>query len=263
MPRQLIANCQALDRDFYVVAVTGATDPETVAGSPHDWFDIAAVGAVTERLHHEGCQELCLIGAIQRPDWRHLKPDWAGVKLLPKLLAAAAAGDDAILKVVLGYFEDAGFRVVGAEAVVAELVAPEGPLGRHQADPEDLADIGKGIEVIKALGRFDVGQAAVVRRGQVLAIEAAEGTDAMLARCREFRTERCAGVLVKWPKPSQDERVDLPTIGPTTIPAAAAAGLRGIAIAAGGALLVSREDLVRDADAAGLFVVGMALECGR
>ena len=112
--------------------------------------------------------------------------------------------------------------------------------------------------MVAALGRLDIGQAAVVRRGHVLAVEAAEGTDLMLERCRAFREAEPAGVLVKMPKPGQERRADLPTIGVPTVRNAAAAGLRGIAVEAGGALVVDREALVGAADAAGLFVYGLA-----
>jgi DUF1009 family protein len=119
--------------------------------------------------------------------------------------------------------------------------------------------------VVSALGRFDVGQAAVVVKGHVLAVEAAEGTDAMLARCAELREAGRtgqggrAGVLVKAPKPGQEERVDLPTIGPETVGKAAAAGLAGIAVAAGQVLMAERAATIAAANQHGLFLVGKAL----
>lgn len=260
LPRQLIANCEAAGREVFVIAVNGETEPETVLGVAHAWVDIAAIGHAARLLRQAGAEELCLIGPITRPALTQLRPDWEGLKLLPKLLAAASEGDAAVLKVVVDYFESVGFRIVAPEAVVADLAAPAGPLGHHRADAVDEIDIEAGIREIRSLEANAVTQAVVVRGGQVLAIEASDGTDAMLARCAADHGEARSGVLVKWPMPGQELRVDLPTIGPATVAGALGAGLKGIAVAAGGALVAERERTVRRADEAGLFIVGVEAE---
>jgi DUF1009 family protein len=140
-------------------------------------------------------------------------------------------------------------------------LAGEGVLGDKAPSSEDAADIETAFRVVSALGRLDVGQAAVVVRGHVLAVEAAEGTDSMLARCAELRelgkTRRGrAGVMVKAPKPGQEERVDLPTIGPDTVAKADNAGLAGIAVAAGQVLMAERAATIEAANRHGLFLVG-------
>ena len=140
-----------------------------------------------------------------------------------------------------------------------------GSFGALEPDAGDRADIERGLEVVGLLGRLDIGQAVVVRDGYVLAVEAAEGTDAMLKRCGQFRLEATAGragVLVKRPKPGQERRVDLPTIGLPTVRGAAAAGLKGIAVEAGGALVTDRAAVAEAADAAGIFVCGVAVGDG-
>jgi DUF1009 family protein len=135
-------------------------------------------------------------------------------------------------------------------------------LGNKRPSAEDRADIEIALKVVGALGRLDVGQSAVVVKGHVVAVEAAEGTDAMLARCAELCERRKsgrgrrAGVMVKAPKPGQEQRVDLPTIGPDTVRNAAAAGLAGIAVAAGQVLMAERGATVEAANALGLFLVG-------
>jgi hypothetical protein len=103
----------------------------------------------------------------------------------------------------------------------------------------------------------DVGQGCVVQQGVVLAVEAAEGTDAMLARCGTVALPGLGGVLVKLVKPGQERRADLPTVGPETVRGAVAAGLRGIAFEAGGTILAVREATVAAADAAGVFLLGL------
>ena len=118
--------------------------------------------------------------------------------------------------------------------------------------------------MLAALSVFDAGQGAIVAAGRVLAIEGAEGTDAMLARVADMRANNrlrlsgSAGVLVKAPKQGQDLRLDMPAIGPKTIEGAVKARLRGVAVAADHVLITERERCAREADAAGLFVAGFA-----
>jgi hypothetical protein len=260
LPGQLIAGCQAAGHEVFVVAIKGETEPETVAGVAHLWLDIGAVGRATAAFRKAGCETLCLIGGIERPALAELKPDWQGLKLLPRLAAAAAEGDDAMLRVVVEHFEAVGFRIVGAEALLADLGLPAGPLGCHRPDAAAETDIEAGIRAIRALGPGTVAQAVVVRDGRVLAIEGADGTDAMLARCERRADGKRAGVLVKWPKSEQERRVDLPTIGPETVAGALAAGLEGIAAAANGALVAERARSIDLADEGGLFIVGIDAE---
>jgi DUF1009 family protein len=168
-----------------------------------------------------------------------------------------------VLSSVVRFLEGKGYRVYGAGEVAPELLAAEGNLGAKAPSPDDRADIETGFRVVSALGRLDVGQAAVVVKGRVLAVEAAEGTDAMLVRCAELRKggrrRGLAGVLVKAPKPGQEERVDLPTIGPDTVEMAAQAGLAGIAVAAGRVLIADRDATIAAAGQHGLFLVGQKL----
>jgi DUF1009 family protein len=162
------------------------------------------------------------------------------------------------------FFEEKGYRVHGAGEVAPELLAGEGVLGEQRPSAEDEADMRIAFRVVEALGRLDVGQSAVVAKVHVLAVEAAEGTDAMLARCAELdaRSSRRgrAGVMVKAPKPGQEQRVDMPTIGPETVNKAAAAGLAGIAVAAGGVLLAERGATIAAANEHGLFLVGATVK---
>jgi UDP-2,3-diacylglucosamine hydrolase len=170
-------------------------------------------------------------------------------------------GDDHLLKGVAAVFEEHGFRLVGAHAVAPEILMPEGALGHERPNDRDRADIAKGLALLNAASPFDVGQAVVVADARVLAIEAAEGTDRMLARIAELRQSgRIAsgrGVLVKAAKRNQDRRLDLPSIGPQTVEGAAQAGLAGIAVVAGRTILAEPAQIGATADRAGLFVLGV------
>jgi len=204
------------------------------------------------------------VGAMTRPEFADLRLDWGAVKRAAGLAQLFRRGDNGLLVGLAAIIEREGIRVVGAHDVAPRLVAPLGPFGARAASPDDETDIARGARLIDALSSFDAGQCAVVAAGRVLAIEAAEGTDAMLARVAEMRANGRlrfagqAGVLVKAPKRGQDLRLDMPAIGPRTIEGAAKAQLRGAAVAAGRVLIVDRDRLAREADAAGLFVAGFA-----
>ncbi len=249
---------------FHVIRLKGFAD-DHVAGFPGDDCGIAEVGKIIKLLKDNQCDGVVLAGLVQRPDFAKLKPDWRGATLLPKVAAAARGGDGALLDVLVETLEAEGFIVVGADDVTSDLKAPAGSFSAHTPMDHDRADIKKAAAVISALGAFDIGQAAVVASGHVLAVEAAEGTDAMLARCATFTDdlrggEKANGVLVKRPKPAQELRVDLPTIGIETVRRAHAAKLSGIAVEAGRALVMDLDETVREADACGLFLYGFTAE---
>lgn len=261
LPAALAAHLAASGAPYYVARITPFADP-VLSAHPGGDFALGEMGARFAALKAAGCAQVVIIGIVKRPDFSDLNPDGVMLSLMPRFIAAGQAGDDGLLREVVAVFEEQGFAIVGAEAVLGELLAPAGPLGAHSPSQSAEADIAKAAALVADLGRWDIGQGAVVCEGLVLAVEAQEGTDAMLARVAQLpapvRGDAKArrGVLVKRPKPQQERRVDLPVIGVETIHRAAAAGLAGVAVEAGGALLSDRAGLIAAADAAGLFVHG-------
>lgn len=256
LPRRLTDLCRAEQREFFVLALEGHADPALLGDVPHCWVRMGEAGAIFQHLRDAGAEEVVMAGPVRRPSLREIRPDWRGTKFLAKI-GLAALGDDGLLRAVIREFEEEGFRIVGIDDLLGGVLAPSGPLGAERPDEVAEIDIARGLAVVRGLGALDVGQAVVVQGGIVLAVEAAEGTDGLLARSGALRLEGPGGVLVKAAKPQQDRRADLPTVGPGTIRAAAAAGLRGIAIEAGNVIVVDREQLVQEADRSGLFVVGV------
>jgi hypothetical protein len=262
LPLALANACVVAERPLFIVRLKGFADA-SLAQFPGAEIGIAELGHTFDALKREGCEAVCFAGQVKRPDLAALKPDLRGMRSLPGAIAAARKGDDALLRFLVAEFEREGFVVEGAEQVNAGLTLGAGPLGAWSPRPEDDADLKQAIEVVRTLGRLDIGQGAVVVDGLVLAVEAQEGTDAMLERCVALpATLRGApgarrGVLVKWPKPIQERRVDLPTIGVRTIEGAAAAGVAGVAGETGGVLVLDREAVIATADRLGLFVAGL------
>lgn len=262
LPLEILNACKAAERPAFVVRLKGFADPALAA------FDgveagIAEFGKTFKALKAARCKSVCFAGRVPRPDFAALRPDLRGMAALPGAVAAAARGDDALLRFIVQSFEREGFAVEGADQVVGGLTLSEGPLGARTPSPADGLDIDRAMTVARTLGGLDVGQGAVCVRGLVLAVEAQEGTDAMIRRCAGLPAalrgspQSPAGVLAKAPKPSQDRRIDLPTIGPATVLAAAQAGLAGIVGEAGGLLVVDRAEVIAQADALGLFIYGL------
>jgi len=247
-------------------AVRGWADPKVVERYHHHWIAIGQAGRFFRLVRAEHCRELLFIGSLLRPSLTQIRLDWQSIRLLPRMVGMLRGGDDRLLSGVARLAEEGGLRVIGIEEVAPDIIVPDGVLGRYQPSPRDHADIVRALAVIAALGPFDVGQAAVVADNHVLAVEAAEGTDNLLARIADLRrqgrvvTPPGVGVLVKAPKPGQDRRFDLPAIGPQTVEHVARAGLGGLAVAAGSTIVAEAADVVSAADRARIFLVGVREE---
>jgi DUF1009 family protein len=257
LPGQVAAAARAAGRGVFMIGLEGFADPAVLAPWPHEVVRILAAGRIIAALHEHGCRDLVLVGPVRRPSLLDLRPDAEGARILARIGRAAFAGDDGLLAAVVRVFAEEGFRVLGAHEILDEALGPMGLLSRVGPDAVSMADIRRGVVVARTLGAIDVGQGCVVQQGMVLAVEAAEGTDAMLARCSSLARPGRGGVLVKLVKPGQDRRADLPTVGPETMRGAADAGLRGVAFEAGGTILAERDAAVAAADAAGLFLLGL------
>jgi len=253
LPGRLIEACAKAGRPVFVLALTGAADPSVVERVPHAWIRLGQAGTGVGILRAHGVRELVMAGGVRRPSPLALRPDWRTLKFFAAL-GWRALGDDGLLRAVIHALEAEGFTVVGAESILARDLAPEGPVGKHVPDPAVAADIALGLASAREHGVRDKGQAVVVAAGRVIDREGPDGTDALLRRCKG---RAAGGVLVKTSKPGQERRADLPAIGPDTVTAAAAAGLKGIVVEAGATLLIDRAAIIQAADRAGLFVVGM------
>lgn len=263
LPGQIADALASEGREFEVVAIKGEANAATrhMAGVILGWGE---VGRLYNFLKNNGCDDVLLIGGVtRRPDFTSIFGDFGTFRRLPSIFRALTGGDDSLLTKVIRLFEKEGFRVVGIKDVVPQLLASSGVLGNVQPKSKDWHDLELALKATEKLGELDIGQAAVAVGGRVIALEGAEGTDAMLVRCADLknsgrvRNKGRSGVLVKTAKPGQDLRVDLPTIGPKTIELAVSAGLCGIAVEAYGALISNKEETLKKADSEGLFLIGI------
>jgi len=256
LPRRLVESCRAAGRDVFVLALEGSAEPDTVRDVPHAWCRIGAPATALALLRENNVNELVLAGGIRRPSLAALRPDWRAAQLFARI-GYRTLGDDGLLSAVVRELEQEGFRVIGPDQLLEAVLVPKGPLGKFAADAQASMDIEHGLHIARALGALDVGQAVIIQQGLVLGVEAIEGTDELLRRCAALHREGPGGVLVKVEKPAQERRADRPTIGLRTVLLAAETGLRGIAIEANATIVLDREEVIRAADRAGLFVVGV------
>ncbi|MEM6634965.1 MAG: UDP-2,3-diacylglucosamine diphosphatase LpxI [Pseudomonadota bacterium] len=244
----------AANPDALVVTIdgTGVVAPQ---GADHLAASFEKLGALFRGLKVAHVSRVVLAGGIRRPNLNPARFDAKMLSVVPRVLPALGKGDDALLSLVIDIFEREGFALVAVEEAAPNLLAAEGVIAGKPPDRAMREDAERGREILSALSAVDVGQGVVVAGGQCVGLETAQGTDAMIRFVGAsdpslFRGQR--PVLVKRPKLGQDRRADLPTIGPNTIKAAAAAGIGGIEIAAGGCLILHRERVKAAAEAASI-----------
>jgi DUF1009 family protein len=260
LPLQIADSVTRRGGRVHLVAIQNEAD-QRVAQYPHTWVNLGQASRMFAALQPPpgAAGVMVIAGAVSRPDLMTLRPDFGLVRVLAQVLGLiTAGGDDALLTRAIRIFEREGLTVVGVQDVAPEVMIGAGVLGRQALDATATADIARGHDVLTALGGLDVGQAIVVEDGRVLAIEGVEGTDRMLGRLADLKVAQGRAVLLKAPKPRQERRVDLPTIGLRTIERAAAAGIRGVAVVADAAIGLQRVEMIAAADARGMFVVGVA-----
>jgi Uncharacterized protein conserved in bacteria len=260
LPKAIAESARDAGREVFVIALGADT---WIGDFPHATASLGEVGKIMKSLRGADCADVVLAGKLARPKFSEIKLDAKAVLIAPRIIAAARKGDDALLRAVVDTFEREGFCAVGAHEAAPGLLAAAGVMGHVKPSADNEADIAAAFKIVRTLGELDVGQAAVVCEGLPLAVEAAEGTDAMIARVAtlpaHFRGDdkHRKGVLAKAPKPIQDRKTDLPVIGVATVRNAAAVGLAGIAVEAGGALILGQRAVIEEADKLGLFVVGV------
>jgi DUF1009 family protein len=261
LPRAVAEAAREAGRRIFVVPLVGSAAEDWVKNFPHEFLSPGEPGRIIKAMKAAGAGEVLLAGRVDRPKFSELKPK--GGMLLPKAVAAAKKGDDALLRFIVGICEDEGLKAVSVSEAAPSLVADEGVLGAIKPSNEHKADMEQAFRIVHALGTLDVGQAAVVCEGLALAVEAQEGTDAMLTRVGALRESlrgtpaKNRGVLVKALKPTQDAKTDMPVVGVQTVRNAGAAHLAGIALEAGAALILDKSAVAAEADRLGLFVIGV------
>ncbi|MGE3966712.1 MAG: LpxI family protein [Dongiaceae bacterium] len=261
LPNKLVSACRAQGIDTFVVGLEGQASPEWSRANAQRVLRLGQGGRLLRLMKEQGADAIVFVGKVHRPSLRAIRPDWTTAQILMRLAFQGRLGDDAITGAVVKRFERDGFRVMAVQELLGTVDAV-GPLGRRRPTPEEARDIELGVEAARTVGRLDIGHAVVVQGGAVLAVEAAEGTDALIRRASALQRGGPGAVLVKMAKPQQDARADPPTLGLATVECAAAAGFGGIAFETERSLVVDLPAMTKAADAANMFLVGLAPDGG-
>lgn len=269
LPTAIVRTLAARGENPFVVVVAGETEDEPAfTRLDHMVIAVEEFSLLLPRLKKEGVRRLVMAGNVtRRPNLRRIKWNLSTLSLLPRVAVGLLRGDDGLLRSVIGIAEANDISVVGPHEIVPDLLAPEGNLTRARPNARDRRDVDAASEAALAIGRLDIGQAAIAIGGRVVALEGVEGTDGLLERTAALRGHgrlagKKRGVLVKRCKPQQEMRADLPAIGPDTINLARAAGLAGVAVDAGRSFILDFDRTIAQADALGIFVVGLASATG-
>ncbi|MGL4488218.1 MAG: LpxI family protein [Rhizobiaceae bacterium] len=236
----------------------GQETPQWMHGLDHVQVSVTRLSLLIKTLHSAKVSMLTMAGGISvRPKITEFLLDWRMYGEFYRLIRALRRGDDGLLRAAVDFLERNGLVVVGAHQLAPALLAGEATLTKRHPTAEDKQDIALAISAAIEHGRRDLGQAVVARANTIIAREQRDGTAAMLLRLKSDGSQPGNGVLVKWSKPNQELRVDLPSIGPDTILQAKQAGLAGIVVEAGRSLILDQSEVVRLADANNVFLAGM------
>ncbi len=259
LPRHVVDGCLEQGIKCDVIGIKNQFDPELFSNI--DKVDIypiqlTAISKIITKIKALNIKHVVLAGKVNRVAMTKLLLDIKGLKLFSMLLKAGGnINDDSILRTIVLFLESEGFEVIAPEAIARSIVIQPGTLTQSTPDSHSLAEISKGAKILEAIAKFDIGQSLVIQNGLVLGVEAAEGTDALIDRCGLLKQEGEDGcILIKISKPDQERRVDLPCIGPETIERLKQYKFKGIAVQSGSTLILNKEETIKIADAAGLFI---------
>jgi len=259
LPRSLADHCRFTGREYFLVALKGHADQNTVLGAPHIWSRLGAARKIIQGLKEQNVKDVVMVGPVRRPSILTVFPDWRGIKFLARAGMRALGGDNSLLAAIAEEFEREGFNIVGVDDLIEGLLAPDGFFGRVRPSEQALDFVRSGIKEAQSLGQRDIGQAVVMLGKHIVGVEDRNGTDDLIRRCRNQISNNNKLILVKTKKPGQDRRVDLPTIGVQTVQLAAECGFSGIVVEAGQTLVVDMPTVTKIADRNGVFVVGVSL----
>ncbi|QED23544.1 hypothetical protein Deia_00754 [Candidatus Deianiraea vastatrix] len=228
MPFRL-ASSIAKEGDLRLILIENIFDDKRLLDFEHKIMPIGKVGKALGYLKEEKVEGLFIIGNMNMPDFKAIKPDMQGAFLIGKILASRSKGDDSVLRAVGNFFETNGIKVLSPLDFLpkTEIVSKKSPSN------EQNEDILFGVKVLDEMSHLDIGQSVAICCNRVIGIEAIEGTDEMIKRCKIYNDNgRFSGmpILVKMSKKTQDIRLDTPTIGLKTIENLHESGFIGIAI---------------------------------
>lgn len=260
LPVEVAYHLRHTGRPYIVVRIEGLSDP-ALDNHPGHTLGLGDFNRLFDILSTEQCRAVTMCGYVQRPDFDDMKKEH-GAQHLGSIQSAGRGGDDSLLRQVARVIAAQGFHIEGAHEANPDLLIGGGLQAGPDPSPDAMEDAQEAMRIATAIGALDIGQAVVVAGRITLAVEAQEGTQAMLHRVAALSPalrgspDSRKGVLAKLAKPIQDLRLDMPTIGLSTIDDVAAAGLAGIVARAAHLLVVDKAATYARAAELGVFIYG-------
>lgn len=259
LPFHLVSICKDKGIKPFIIGFNGQTDPKLMDEHDHIWLDLGAIGKVISFFKSNGVKDLVLIGRVKRPSFTEIKPDMKAVKILSRI-GLRALGDNDLLQLLKEELESEGFKLHGVQIFCDNLLVKEGAVGDLTPHSDDWDSINFGIKASQVNGALDIGQSVIVQNGMIVGVEAVEGTDALMDRCKGLQQKGRGGILIKTRKPQQDEALDMPTVGVQTIENAYKAGLSGIVLHANNVIVVDTKNVAKYANKYKLFVIAVPID---
>jgi len=260
LPVEVAIYLRKIQRPYTVIRIQDLSD-EALNEHPGQTLGLGDFSRLFEILAAEQCKAVCMCGYVKRPDFDTMQQEH-GTQHLGSIQSAGRGGDDSLLRQVAKVIASQGYHIEGAHEANPDLLIGSGLQAGPDPSPEAMEDAQEAMRIAAAIGALDIGQAVVVAGRITLAVEAQEGTQAMLHRVAGLSQAlrgsllNRKGVLAKLAKPIQDLRLDMPTIGAATVEDAAAAGLSGIVARAHHLLIVDKAEVFRRANELGIFIYG-------
>jgi hypothetical protein len=255
LPKILIEDCLKKNRHFILFLLKNEIYEEDYSSFNPTIIAYGEIERFLTILRNQNIGNIVFIGGVTKPNFSALKVDKKGAILLAKIIANKILGDDAVLKTVIKFFEKEGLKILKIDDLLDCVFSSKGLISQVIPTYENNLDIELGIKAIKHFSKFDVGQALIVAQKQIIAIEALEGTDAMISRFQTLKSDfKNNAVLIKLKKSNQSDKADLPTIGLKTIFQCAEVGIKGLVIQANSTLVLDKVQLVKAVNNKKLFL---------
>lgn len=254
-PKILIDECIKKNRQFVLFLLNQENYEIDYSSYQPNVISYGEVERFLSILKQNNIKNIVFIGGVTKPNFSSLKVDKKGTILLAKIIANKILGDDAVLKTVINFFEKEGLKFLRIDEILDCVFSSRSTVTKIIPSQQNMVDIEIGIKAIKHFSKFDVGQSVVVAQKQIIAVEALEGTDEMIKRCKDLKIQYLENsVLIKMKKSSQTSKADLPSIGVDTIINCHQAKMAGIAIQANSTLVLNKQAVIDSANQLGLFL---------
>ena len=256
LPVQIVEKCIDIGKPYFLLVVNDHGEEVLKKYNSDFVLHLNKLGKAIQYLKKNNIIEIIMIGAVNRPALKNMFPDIWTAKFLASI-SNKMLGDDNILSNLAIALEKEGFKIVAPENLLPNILSKKGVMGKVSPQEPHLRDIKIGFETAKNIGKYDIGQSLVIEDGLIIALEAVEGTAAMINRAYKYKKTRNSAILVKVLKYNQEKRIDRPTIGVETIEQIAKSGFAGIVTEANEVLIIDYEKTIEAADKSNIFIQGI------